>query len=70
MHAALAADDEPAFSAAMRGFNALQDSSVMTSVRKVRAICRRRSNAFAPNRDWPRWPSARYPTRASGSRTC
>jgi chemotaxis protein CheZ len=35
MHAALAANDEPAFSAAMRGFNALQDSSVMTSVRKV-----------------------------------
>jgi chemotaxis protein CheZ len=36
MHAALAADDEAAFSAAMRGFNALQDSSVMTSVRKIR----------------------------------
>ena len=36
MRAALAADDEAAFSAAMRGFNSLQDSSVMTSVRKVR----------------------------------
>ena len=36
MHAALAADDETAFSVAMRGFNALQDSSVMTSVRKIR----------------------------------
>jgi chemotaxis protein CheZ len=36
MHAALAAGDEAAFSAAMRGFNGLQDSSVMTSVRKVR----------------------------------
>ena len=36
MQAALAADDAPAFSAAMRGFNALQESSVMTSVRKVR----------------------------------
>jgi chemotaxis protein CheZ len=36
MRAALAAGDESAFSAAMRGFNALQDSSVMTSVRKVR----------------------------------
>jgi chemotaxis protein CheZ len=36
MQAALAANDEPAFSAAMRGFNALQDSSVLTSVRKVR----------------------------------
>jgi chemotaxis protein CheZ len=36
MQAALAADDETAFSAAMRGFNSLQDLSVMTSVRKVR----------------------------------
>jgi chemotaxis protein CheZ len=36
MHAALTAGDEAAFSGAMRGFNALQDSSVMTSVRKVR----------------------------------
>ena len=36
MQAALTADDEAAFSAAMRGFNSLQDSSVMTSVRKVR----------------------------------
>jgi chemotaxis protein CheZ len=36
MHAALASGDEAAFSAAMRGFNGLQDSSVMTSVRKVR----------------------------------
>lgn len=36
MHAALAADDQSAFSAALRGFNSLQDSSVMTSVRKVR----------------------------------
>jgi chemotaxis protein CheZ len=36
MHAALAANDEAAFSAAMRGFNQRQDSCVMTSVRKVR----------------------------------
>jgi chemotaxis protein CheZ len=36
MGAALAADDEPGFSAAMRGFNALQESSVMSSLRKVR----------------------------------
>jgi chemotaxis protein CheZ len=36
MSAALAADDEPGFSAAMRGFNALQESSVMSSLRKVR----------------------------------
>jgi chemotaxis protein CheZ len=36
MHAALAANDETAFSAAMRGFNQRQDSCVMTSVRKVR----------------------------------
>jgi chemotaxis protein CheZ len=36
MQAALAADDESAFSAAMRGFNSLQDSCVMTSVRKIR----------------------------------
>ena len=36
MHAALAADDQRAFSTALRGLNALQDSSVLTSVRKVR----------------------------------
>jgi chemotaxis protein CheZ len=36
MHAALATNDEAAFSAAMRGFNGVQDSSVMSSVRKVR----------------------------------
>jgi chemotaxis protein CheZ len=36
MQVALATGDEAAFSAAMRGFNGLQDSSVMTSVRKVR----------------------------------
>jgi chemotaxis protein CheZ len=35
MHAALQAEDEPAFEAAREGFNALQNSSLMTSVRKV-----------------------------------
>ncbi len=35
MHAALALQDEPAFAAALQGFNAVQESSVMTSVRKV-----------------------------------
>jgi len=51
MHAALAADDEPAFSAAMRGFNALQDSSVMTSVRKVRGDLQAALERFRANRD-------------------
>lgn len=36
MHAALQANDEAGFSAAMRGFNGLQDATVMSSVRKVR----------------------------------
>jgi chemotaxis protein CheZ len=36
MHAALQANDEAAFSAAMRGFNGLHDATVMSSVRKVR----------------------------------
>jgi chemotaxis protein CheZ len=36
MQAALTTGDDAAFSAAMRGFNVLQDSTVMTSVRKVR----------------------------------
>ena len=35
MHAALALEDEQAFAAALQGFNALQDSTVMTHVRKV-----------------------------------
>jgi chemotaxis protein CheZ len=35
MHAALQAQDQQAFEAALRGFNTLQDSSLMTSVRKV-----------------------------------
>lgn len=35
MHVALASQDEQGFALALRGFNALQDSSVMTSVRKV-----------------------------------
>ena len=35
MHAALMLNDEQAFAAALQGFNALQDSSVMTHVRKV-----------------------------------
>lgn len=35
MHVALASQDQQGFAVALRGFNALQDSSVMTSVRKV-----------------------------------
>jgi chemotaxis protein CheZ len=35
MHDALALQDEHAFTAAVHGFNAVQESSVMTSVRKV-----------------------------------
>jgi chemotaxis protein CheZ len=35
MHHALAQDDEHAFRAALEGFNAAQESNVMTSVRKV-----------------------------------
>ncbi len=35
MHDALALQDERAFAAAVQGFNAVQESSVMTSVRKV-----------------------------------
>jgi chemotaxis protein CheZ len=35
MHHALARDDEPAFRAALEGFNAAQESSVMSGVRKV-----------------------------------
>jgi chemotaxis protein CheZ len=37
MHDALALQDEHAFAAAVQGFNAAQESSVMTSVRKVTA---------------------------------
>jgi chemotaxis protein CheZ len=35
MHAALMLNDERAFAAALQGFNALQDATVMTQVRKV-----------------------------------
>jgi chemotaxis protein CheZ len=35
MHRALAQDDEPGFRVALEGFNAAQESTVMTSVRKV-----------------------------------
>lgn len=35
MHAALTAGDERAFATALQGFNSLQDSTVMTSIRKV-----------------------------------